>query len=93
MSSALPIVSALMPVLSDRKKTGTTGVSSGTTLAVRGFRHPRLLWADTIRVSPVPRQRRVVGRTEVPGSGDVCTSRFRRPESNVNGAGSRLRTR
>ncbi len=32
MSRALPIVSALMPVLSDRKKTGTTGVSSCATL-------------------------------------------------------------
>ena len=51
MSSALPIVSALMPVLSDRKKTGTTGVSSGTTLS-RRFRHPRLLRADTIRREP-----------------------------------------
>jgi hypothetical protein len=28
ISSALPIVSALMPVLSERKKTGTTGRSS-----------------------------------------------------------------
>jgi hypothetical protein len=28
MSSALPIVSALIPVLSDRKKTGTTAFAS-----------------------------------------------------------------
>jgi hypothetical protein len=36
MSSALPIVSALMPVLSDRKKTGTASSVSGPREAVRG---------------------------------------------------------
>ena len=34
MSSALPIVSALIPVLSDRKKTGTTGASPRSSASV-----------------------------------------------------------
>jgi hypothetical protein len=36
INSALPIVSALMPVLSDRKKTGVAGVPRATSTSVMG---------------------------------------------------------